>query len=702
MNRFVKYLLKTLLLCTVFNKSIMALPDDKITINADKIEHDSQSDITTATGRVEIAYEGRILIADKVIYYKNSDSAYAIGNVTLLDEKGNIAFANKVILTDKLTKGLVKAIEIRLANNGYLRAKSAIKTNAEDTIFYDGKYTACKCNGFGPMWQINSKKSLVLNKGETLKHYNAWFEIYHAPIFYIPYISHHGPKAQRRSGFLVPKYAHGTQLGWSVKVPYYFNIAPNKDLITSIQYFSMEEPVLFNHGRWLTPLGKIELRQSITNPKKDPEFPKKRFKGHVNLIGDLKFENDWNAFFAFYKAHDKTYLKKYYIDNSASYLTTQFSLDKLDRFNRYQVHSFKYQDLAEFRRDYPAVLPFVDLQQRHEINDRHYLTNNFNALNLMRKDGVDVVRFVNDVQLHSPYKLDSGLLVKFTNSFRVDFYHVNRMNKPYSTTNEKINATLGRVVPQTAVDLSYPLSNDKMVITPLLNLVYSPYGNNDLRIANEDSSNIELNDSNLLKHNHYPGFDRVEGGFRAIYGINTDFRINNYYTGVMIGQLYRKRDRRLSAVSGLSRNSSDYVGRIYFKPHDNIDMFYRFRLDQHNFQWHRNELELISDLNPVHMTVRYNALDQKEEIALRKQKSVSLEGAYDLTKSLAITGEAHKILTKRTISQNRGLVRAGGGFNFNGDCIISSFNIARDFTRDRDKKPETLLMFKLQFKTIND
>ena len=76
--------------------------DSSVRIVAEKIDYDRNSEKFTATGKVEL-YEGeKLLIADKLVYLKNHDTAKAIGNVMMLDEKGNVAFADELNLSEKI------------------------------------------------------------------------------------------------------------------------------------------------------------------------------------------------------------------------------------------------------------------------------------------------------------------------------------------------------------------------------------------------------------------------------------------------------------------------------------------------------------------------------------------------------------------------------------------------------------------------
>src|SRR5258706_15481966 len=76
--------------------------DAPILLQADEIVYDSEANTVSAVGHVEIADEGRTLLADGVEYDQANDKITAFGHVTITDTRGNVAFADHVLLTDHM------------------------------------------------------------------------------------------------------------------------------------------------------------------------------------------------------------------------------------------------------------------------------------------------------------------------------------------------------------------------------------------------------------------------------------------------------------------------------------------------------------------------------------------------------------------------------------------------------------------------
>ena len=68
-------------------------------------------------------------------------------------------------------------------------------------------------------------------------------KIYDFPIFYFPKFSHPDPTVDRRSGFLIPTFINSTKMGGGIDVPYFWNIAKDKDITFTPRFHSSNEPL---------------------------------------------------------------------------------------------------------------------------------------------------------------------------------------------------------------------------------------------------------------------------------------------------------------------------------------------------------------------------------------------------------------------------------------------------------------------------
>src|ERR1035437_3994294 len=139
--------------------------DDYLTqpvhFTAKTLTHDDESQTVTAIGDVELVQGRQILRADKMVYYLSEDKVTALGNVSLLDDRGDVHFAEYVELHDQMKDGFVQGLLSLLADGSRFTATSAKRENGGmKTTMTDATYTACKVceNDPHPLWQIKASQ----------------------------------------------------------------------------------------------------------------------------------------------------------------------------------------------------------------------------------------------------------------------------------------------------------------------------------------------------------------------------------------------------------------------------------------------------------------------------------------------------------------------------------------------------------------
>ena len=88
-----------------------------------------------------------------------------------------------------------------------------------------------------------SKKIKHNSSKKTVYYDNAVLKIYDFPIFYFPKFSHPDPTVDRRSGFLIPTFTSSSNMGAGIDIPYFWNIADDKDITFTPRVHSSNEPL---------------------------------------------------------------------------------------------------------------------------------------------------------------------------------------------------------------------------------------------------------------------------------------------------------------------------------------------------------------------------------------------------------------------------------------------------------------------------
>ena len=195
------------------------------------------------SGNVEVNSESLFLSANKVEVSSTDSSILATGNVKFQDESYLItsdylsAAREDENLIATATNANYQDYSIGLGGaNGYTEK---IQKTPSTVLLTNSTYSLCPVDQND--WLIDAdeiKLNLEKNRGYAD---NATIKFYGVPIFYTPKYS--WVLAGRGSGFLTPDYSKYNEPGqnddaYSLRVPYYFNLAPDRDLLVALTYMS--------------------------------------------------------------------------------------------------------------------------------------------------------------------------------------------------------------------------------------------------------------------------------------------------------------------------------------------------------------------------------------------------------------------------------------------------------------------------------
>ena len=369
---------------------------------ADKVDVDEPRQIVTADGDVEITRGNRRLLADRVRYYQAEDRIEAIGNVTLLEPGGEAIYAELMSVSGDMKDGIIEGLRSRLDADSRLAATSAKRIDGTRTEMDQAVYSPCPLCEEGdspPLWQISASKVTHDQEAKDVIYNHAFFELYGVPVLYTPYFAHPDPSVKRRSGFLSPSASTNGELGFSLKTPYYFALAPNYDVTVEPIITSEEGVVLAGEFRHRLHNGSYDLGGSITRGSEAEssnrdEASRDEFRGHVFGDGDFALGGGWGWGYDLSLATDDTYLERYDFSD-LDILENRLFVEKIDGRNYFAANSYGFQGLRETDDQglIPVVLPLLDVELSSDpmlFGSRFFLDGSFLALN--RSDGLDTRR----------------------------------------------------------------------------------------------------------------------------------------------------------------------------------------------------------------------------------------------------------------------------------------------------------------------
>jgi len=675
-------------------------PSLPVQLSADEMSYDQERSLVTASGNVEIVHGQRRLRADTVTYNQKTDIVAASGNISLTEPGGERIFGDRMEITGDLRDATIEAIGIILTDRSRIAAVGARHSAGTMTEMRQGVYSPCNLCETDPtrppLWQVKAVKVVHDKDTKTIEYRDAWLEVFGVPVAYTPYLSHPDPTVKRQSGFLAPSLGHSSDLGFIAKTPYFFNISPSQDATFTPMVTSDEGSGGIAEYRQRFGKGRFDATGSLVGGDRENAV-----RGHIDAKGRFDLDDTWRLGFDVNRATDDTYLRRYGFGSPDS-LNSRLFTEGFRKRNYFAVNSYAFQGLRSTDDPglEPLVLPMVDYNHVGET-DRFggETVLDVNLLAITRTDGSDTRRLSIRPGWRLPYIGPLGDAYKLSFSLNGDFYHVDELERQGKT---KFTGASGRVVPQVMLDWRYPLVKGgdtfNHVVEPIAVVAYSPNGGNSLNIPNEDSREIEFDDTNLFSSNKFAGIDRVEGGARVNYGVKWGvFGKGGGSSSFFIGQSYRPRsDDTFAAGTGLEDNFSDIVGRVRISPGRHLNLVYRTRFDADNLTQKRNEVALSAGVPALSVSANYLFIEGQRDSEFGGREEIVYSASSQLNRfwRIAFSG-VNDLVANETRSIGAQLV-------YENECVVLTTDARRTFFEDRDLKPNDQITFRLVLKTLGE
>src|ERR1700761_2596588 len=181
-----------------------------------------------AKGSAEVRRNTVVIKADALHYDQDTDMADAYGQVHVVNN-GNSFVGPEAHMRVDSSEGFMTAPKYHFnVTGGSGSAERVDLLDNERSGFTKGPYTACACAD-DPAWYIKgSEFDFDTGADEGVAHNGVLF-FQGLPIFASPWLSF-PLSGDRRSGLLPLTFSVSSSNGFELSLPYYFNIAPNRDL----------------------------------------------------------------------------------------------------------------------------------------------------------------------------------------------------------------------------------------------------------------------------------------------------------------------------------------------------------------------------------------------------------------------------------------------------------------------------------------
>lgn len=688
---------------------------DPVVFTADQVTYNEELGIVVASGNVEFAQGERVLQADTVTYNQKTNIVTATGNVSLLGEGGEVVFANYIEITDDLKNGIIKDIGLLLSDRSRLAGAGGRIQGGTKREIRKGVYSPCELcqedKSAAPLWQVKAVEVVHDTETKEVVYKDAWLEVAGVPVAYTPYLSHPDPTVTRKSGFLVPTYGSDSQLGLLVQTPYFFNLAPDKDLTVSPMFMTDERPAIGGEYRQRFSNGFLQTSGSYTYVDSTPPNglgPSTNYsRGHFFAKGLWDIDPTWRAGFNGGYTSDDTYMRLYRISSQPMIVTRPFV--EGFRGNNYasmQGYYFRGLRQQDDEKTSPIVAPLMDYNfvgNADSIGGRWF--GNGNLMLLTRQEGADSHRLSSQVGYTRPYTTTRGDVWTTTLVWQNDVYNVDNVT-PTTEPGTVLSGWTGRSLPQARLDWKYPFVREmgrfRQIIEPVVSFIAAPNGGNPMKIPGEDTGDFEFDDTNLFNTNRLGGLDQVESSQRVIYGLKA-MALGNYggRSELFFGQSYRvTRDVQLfQNGSGLEDNLSDYVGRLRISPSQYFDTLYRFRFDHTDLTPEYQEIGAY--MGPRAFRINTSYLYFRDNTLLNQTGS-SQQIATGLTSQMTKHVSARAAMVRNLAGIDEGPLSYSFGVTYEDECFLFDASAARSYAVDRDFIPKNTFLFRLVFKTLGE
>jgi LPS-assembly protein len=697
---------------------------DQVQFTAGTLEYNQDTDVVTATGDVRMNRQGDKLRADQVVWNRQTGKVVATGNIAVTNPQGDVAYGDRIDLTDSLKDGMVDNMLVVLQQGGRIAAVRGQRDTDGVITLRQAAYTPCSVTTTGgcpknPSWKITAVKVVYRPDRKRIYYTGARFNLFGFASIPLPKLSNPvGDGAD--SGILSPDIRYSRTNGFEVAVPYYFKLANNSSLTLTPRIFTSVAPLIQADYEKLTSIGAYRIkgyatvspRSDLLNPSADQTT--NAFRGYLDGLAHFQLSPNWSLSASLRITTDRTFLRRYDISDEDR-LRSTVSLERIDLNSYLGITGWAVETLRLGDRQglQPVALPEIDYRRRIDDVLSGRIQLQLNTLAISRTAGQDTQRAFASVRWDTTRITPWGQQVTLTAYARGDLYNT---GDTVATTVDSYRGEDGfhaRGIAALAVDVKWPFVGQFLGgtqrLTPRFQIVASPKTAN-LIVPNEDARAVDLDDSNLFALNRFPGYDRWEDSTRFTYGVDWAADLPGLSIEATIGQSYRfsSRPTLFPDGTGLTDRWSDIVGRTEIRLRDFVSFIHRYRLDKDNLAIRRNEIDATVGSKRTYIIVGYLRLNR--DIAptledLRDREEARVGGRVGFARYWSLFGSATIDLTDRnedpqSLSDGFDPVTHRLGVQYEDDCLRLGLTWKRDYQDTGDARRGNSFLLTLAFKNL--
>jgi LPS-assembly protein len=627
----------------------------------------------------------------------------------------------------------------------------------------------CKDNPLKPpLWQIKAAR-IIHDQNEKMIYFeDARLEFFGTPLAWMPYFAAPDPTVKRKTGFLFPTITSNSKYGFAVEIPYYMAMAPDYDatfapMITTKQGLLVQGEFrqrLLNGAYDIRGAGIYQLDKNYFVHSDGSPTPGDRYwRGSLESSGQFALNKKWVWGWDALLMSDRTFLQDYnphlsryhnvdaFQANSSEGISQAYLTGKGNRsyFDARSIYFMGFSE-ADNQSEIPVIPAVIDYSYTfdhpilggslgYNINFTSLTRENadFNAITQSAQNAGTCTQTADPAIVMPANCLLRGVPGTYNRfSAETNWKHditdaIGQVWTPFASVRVDAAASqiksdpgvsnfietgdhdLVRAMPTVGVEYRYPFINVQswgtQTVEPIAQVIARPNEPQVGKWPNEDAQSLMFDDSNLFRVDKFTGWDRVEGGGRANYGMRYTMQFNHGgFLSALFGQSYQLFGANSFAEggttntgldSGLDTRLSDYVARVSYQPNSTYMFTSRFRFDKNDFTVKRAELETSASFDRWSVGLLYGNYAAQPQIGfLNDRQGILGTGSYKLDANWVLLGAARYDLKAEQFDQTR------IGLGYVDDCFIMALNYVTSYTYSGNPETNHAIMLQLSLRTI--
>jgi LPS-assembly protein len=569
----------------------------------------------------------------------------AAGNVKFQDHELMLT-GSKAILKkqDEVTHTTLEQVKFHYPDLKINGQAQKITNNGTKQVFDSVSLTLCPLGNTD--WLMKADQIILNSAANIATAEDVTVEFLGVPIFYLPHYRW-VPKG-RSSGFLTPSYgvydesSANEGSSYQVKIPYYFNIAPNRDFLLTLNQLSSRGNVIEGKYRQLIAEtnywkgGRLEAEGHYLN--EDDITITKRWL--IDSTLNLSLNEKTNLNIISNRVSDTDYFKDIVHNNtSSSALNSHIDASYKDKERGLELSLLaESEQLINSGSASYTLSPKLAITKNINTDDRN-IKLSLVSTKFAHKDTSNTT----GTRTHAKVRLDRSMitdaysLTPTLNITTTDYALDNASDQNRSIASFGLDSKL-------FLEKNISLFNTDLVqtLTPRLAYHYTPKKDQSA-LPNFDSTNKNDSYEGLFSGQKFTGLDRISNANNLTLGIESDFiseKEGGTYLSLKIAQSFYLDDQEMNDSGALVNRSKDY---------SNIAGSADLSLDNFTFN---SAIQYNPDTNKLdkhNNTVSYQSKPRKSitvaQYVENGTKSAEIYGAYPITQEVHVFGGINRSIT---------------------------------------------------------